>query len=339
MHTRPTPVSPDESAALLADPPRLYARWRALLAEHHHLHGPEAAALLGVPEAALMASATGRGNRPLAGALTDILAPVAGWGRVLLAARNGLGVHLNVMAQANIEVAASEIELRGEQHEARLATSGIARVDLFEENDAHGRTLSLNWFDAAGHAIGRLFLMSKEGREVAAPHLAGFEQVQPTDRWTPGVVELPPLLLLERATAWRELVQPAQGLMPDRSAWATAAILCCDHPGGMELGMAGPGVAAVYRGPLGKVSHTPPAAHATDLLCKLHARPGAASAVHAFGECGLSVRSTDGGELRLQPLGDAAEAWRERVLRRAQALTQASTVESINATEAAGAHR
>ena len=175
---------------------------------------------------------------------------------------------------------------------------------------------------------------------MAVPHLAGFEQAQPTDRWTPGLVELPPLLLLERATDWRELTQPAQGPMPDRSAWATAAILSCDHPGGMELGMAGPGVAAVYRGPMGKVSHTPPAAHATDLLCKLHARPGVATAVHAFGEHGLSVRSADGGELRLQPLGADADSWRERVLRRAQALTPPNTkAESTDAAEATGAHR
>ncbi len=334
MHRRPTPVSPDESEALLAEPPRLYARWRALLAEHHHLHGPEAAVLLGVPEAALLASATGQGNRPLAGALTDILAPVAGWGRVLLAARNALGVHLNVMAQARVEATAAGLQLSGEQHEIRLATTGVARIDLFEENDAHGRTLSLNWFDAAGHAIGRLFLMSKEGRELAAPHLARFEQPQPGSRWAPGIVASPPLLLLERASDWRELTPPPRGTMPDPAAWATAAILCCDHPGGMELGMAGPGVAAVYRGALGKVSHTPPAAHATDLLCKLHARPGAATAVHAFGEHGLSVRTADDGELRLLPLGETAVAWRERVMQRAQTLTA-----TPKAAQAAGAER
>jgi hypothetical protein len=88
----------------------------------------------------------------------------------------------------------------------------------------------------------------------------------------------------------------------------------------------------VYRGRLGKVSHTPPAAHATDLLCKLHARPGVATAVRGFGEHGLSVRSADGGELRLQPLGDAADAWRERVLQRAQTLsTQPTAVQSTGA--------
>ena len=336
MTTRRTLILAAEAAAMLADPQRLYARWRALLAEHHHLHGPEAAALLGVPEAALMASATGRGNRPLVGPLADILAPVADWGRVLLAARNGLGVHLNVMAQARIEATACGLVLRGEQHEVRLATSGIARIDLFEELDAHGRTLSLNWFDAAGHAIGRLFLMSKDGRERAAPHLARFEQAQPDDRWAPGTGEPPPLLLLEDAAAWRELAPPPQGPMPERAAWATAAILCCDHPGGMELGMAGPGVAAVYRGALGKVSHTPPAAHATDPLCKLHARPGAATAVHAFGEHGLSLRSADGGELRLQPLGEGAAAWHERVRQCALSLSPNATPK---AAEAAGAER
>ncbi len=320
MHGRPTPPPAAESAALLADPPRLYARWRALLAEHHHLHGPEAAAALGVPEAALLDSATGRGNRPLAGALADILAPVADWGRVLLAARNRLGVHLNVMARAGLEGQGAELRLRGERHEARLATTGIARIDLFEELDGHGRTVSLNWFDSQGHAIGRLFLMSKDGREVAWPHLLSFAQARPTTAWTPGTAPPPPLLLLPGVH--EAAAMPADDL--GVAAWATAAILCCDHAGGMELGMAGPGAAVVYRGPLGTVSHTPPAAHATDLLCKLHARPAAATAVFGIGEHGLSVRTAEGGELRLVPQGEGAPAWRERVQQRARAL-KAST--------------
>lgn len=322
MHARPTPPSAAESAALLADPPRLYARWRTLLAEHHHLHGPEAAAALGVPEGALVASATGHGNQPLAGALADILAPVSEWGRVLLAARNRLGVHLNVMARAELEGHGAELRLRGERHEAQLATAGIARIDLFEEQDAHGRTVSLNWFDSDGHAIGRLFLMSKDGREVAWPHLMRFVQAQPTAAWTPGTAPPPPLL---RLPALHGPHAPTSGLHgeaegPGAAAWATAAILCCDHAGGMELGMAGPGVAAVYRGPLGSVSHTPPAAHATDLLCKLHARPAAATLVSRIGEHGLSVRTADGGELRLVPQGEGAAAWVERVRQRARAL-------------------
>ncbi|MCE2914961.1 MAG: ChuX/HutX family heme-like substrate-binding protein [Rubrivivax sp.] len=313
MTTRRTLILAAEAAAMLADPQRLYARWRALLAEHHHLHGPEAAALLGVPEAALLASATGRGNQPLAGPLADILAPVAGWGRVLLAARNGLGVHLNVLAQARLGCSGTDLVLQGQHHELRLASRGIARIDLFEEHDGHGHTLSLNWFDAEGHAIGRLFLMSKDGRELALEHLRAYAQARPTDQWSPGVTEAPALLLLPNAEASHDLPDTA----PSVVGWATAAILCCDHPGGMELAMAGPGIAAVYRGPLGKVSYTPPTAHATDLLCKLHARPGAATVVHAYGEHGLSVRTAGGGELRLQPQGEGASAWRERVRQRA----------------------
>jgi hypothetical protein len=322
MHTRPTRIAPEESAALLADPPRLHARWRALLAEHHHLHGPEAAALLGVPEAALLASATGRGNQPMAGSLADILAPLGGWGRVLLAARNALGVHLNVMAPVRLHNAGRELVLHSDQHEVRLATSGIARIDLFEEEDGHGRTLSLNWFDAAGHAIGRLFLMSKDGREIAQPHLARFALREPTAHWTPGAAEALPLLLLPGVHQAHE--QPARATQA--AAWATAAILCADHPGGLELGMAGPGVAAVYRGSLAKVSHTPPAAHATDLLCKLHARPAAAQAVNDIGEHGLSVRTADGSELRLVPLGAGADHWRARVQARAESLSTSTSV-------------
>mgnify|MGYP000031106666 CR=1 FL=1 len=64
---------------------------------------------------------------------------MGGWGRVLLAARNGLGVHLNVMAQARIDATAPSGAIDPEAHldairtvsttmQAALDSEGYARA-------------------------------------------------------------------------------------------------------------------------------------------------------------------------------------------------------------------
>ncbi len=322
MLASPTPLRPQESQLLLRDPDLLYARWRQALNEHHHLHGPEAAALLGVPEAALLASATGRGNQPLQVGLAKLLEPLAQWGRVLVAVRNRLGVKLDILARADIEAATSStLTIRGDQHRLCLSTEGVARIDLFEEEDGHGHTFSMNWFDGRGDVIGRLFLMSKSGREEALPWLQQFAVASPQALWEAAPMALPPKVDV-MTPQWLEGEPVAQGAQVQ--AWATAAILCCDQVPAMQLDMSGMGAASVYRGALGKTMHTPPGAHATDLLCKLHARPQCAVAVRAItqGEVmGLQVLEADGGSLVFMPQGlDNPQAWYGAVARRAQAL-------------------
>lgn len=322
MLASPTPLRPQESQLLLRDPDLLYARWRQALTEYHHLHGPEAAALLGVPEAALLASATGRGNQPLQVGLAKLLEPLAQWGRVLVAVRNRLGVKLDILARADIEAATSStLTIRGDQHQLCLSTEGVARIDLFEEEDGHGHTFSLNWFDGRGDVIGRLFLMSKSGREEALPWLQQFAVASPQAVWEAAPMALPPKVDV-MTPQWLVGEPVAQG--PQVQAWATATILCCDQAPAMQLDMSGMGAASVYRGALGKTMHTPPGAHATDLLCKLHARPQCAVAVRAItqGEVlGLQVLDADGGSLVFMPQGlDNPQAWYGAVARRAQAL-------------------
>lgn len=322
MHPKTTSLPPEESQVLLRDPDRLYARWRQALTEHQHLHGPEAAALLGVPEAALLASATGRGNHPLQADLATVLAPLAQWGRVLVAVRNQMGVKLDILARAQTDAATTQgITIQGEQHQVCLSTEGVARIDLFEEDDGHGHTFSLNWFDGRGDVIGRLFLMSKSGREEALPWLRQNAVASPRADWEAAPGALPPRMD-PIAPKWLVGESVAQG--SDVQAWATAAILCSDQAPAMQLDMSGMGAASMYRGELGKTMHTPPGAHATDLLCKLHARPQYAVAVRAItqGEVmGLQVLDADGGSLGFMPQGlDNPQAWYGAVARRAQAL-------------------
>lgn len=300
--------------ALLNDPAALHAAWRQALQAHPHLHGPEAAARLGVPEAALLASATGHGNLRLAGGLGEVLAPVADWGRVLVATRNRLGVKLDVLGQAALGVEADgSLRLHDAQHEILLAVDGIASLHLFEEHDHHGHTLSLNWFDAHGEVIGRLFLMSKSGREQALPHLQGFALALQVRDWRPGEMAPPPLM------TWALDAAPG-GPLPGRAAhWAAAAIRACDSVPRMRLSLAGPGARSRYEGPLNKCSSTPPAVHATDLLCKLHARTAPAQQARRLGDA-MVVLDPQGGQLLLEPLQDAATWW--------------SRVEALNAEEA-----
>ncbi len=288
---------------LLNDPAALHAAWRQALQAHPHLHGPEAAARLGVPEAALLASATGHGNLRLAGSLDQVLAPVANWGRVLVATRNRLGVKLDVLGQAALGVEADgSLRLHDAQQEIHLATQGIAELHLFEEHDHHGHTLSLNWFDGQGHVIGRLFLMSKSGRELALPHVQRFALANQARAWQAVATEAPPLL------GWGPSGAVADALPGAPSAWAAAAVLACDSVPRMRLSLGGPGARSRYEGPLGKCSSTPPAVHATDLLCKLHARTATAQQVCRQGNA-LVVLDPQSGQLVLEPLEDASTWW------------------------------
>lgn len=317
-HGEPMPrLSTLQGAALLAEPDRLYAAWRHALHTNAHLHGPEAAALLGVPEAALLASATGRGNQALTGPLSELLAPVAQWGRVLVASRNGLGVKLDVLGRASFQALADgSLLLEDELHHIHLGSEGLARIDLFEEEDGHGRTLSLNWFDAKGDAVGRLFLMSKSGREEALPWLQRFVLPSAPAHWQPGSQPLPKLLSLD-AVELGELPAGASA-----AAWGTAAILSCDAAPTMRLSLSGRGARSQYAGPLCKTLHTPPAAHATDLLCKLHARPFKAVLAQPLLGGGLQVADGDGGLLRFEPIGTEAAAWLDQVQQRALGLME-----------------
>jgi hypothetical protein len=287
---------------LLAQPEELYAAWRQALRDNPHLHGPEAAARLRVPEAALMVSACGRGNTSLSGALAELLAPAAAWGRVLVASRNGLGVKLDVLGQAQAFLLDDGgVRLSDAHHDIVLSAQGIARFELFEEEDGHGRTLSLNWFDGQGHVVGRLFLMSKSGREDALPHLMAFATAAQSRHWAPQALSTPPI------AAWPdEAGEPLPGAAVE---WARAAILACDAVPLMRLALSGRGARSVYTGPLSKTSSTPPAVHATDLLCKLHARPAGAQHARKLYGGGLEVRDAEGAALQITPATEPAAWW------------------------------
>ncbi|MDM7941402.1 MAG: ChuX/HutX family heme-like substrate-binding protein [Hydrogenophaga sp.] len=301
----------NRAAYLLANPDALRSAWSDLLQQHHHLHGPDAAQRLGVPEAALLASRMGHGATELYTDLTELLAPCEAWGKLLLAARNRLGVGLFIMDDARVDVDQTLLRFRTSQHDALVTSQGISRCFLFEEHDAHGHTVSLNWFDAQGDAIGRLFLMSKSGREVAMPWLKAHPLQHASSVWSATVEANAPHLVLPLSGR----NETAKQLMAQGKAAASlgqAALLACGHVKEVSVDVRGRGVAARYQGPLRKTSSTPPAVHAVDAACKLHLRmAGVIEALQVQspdGSIGVRLLEADGGSIDLVPDESPARA-------------------------------
>lgn len=303
------------------EPARLREAWAELRSRDPHLHGPEAAARLGVPEAALLASRIGHGALAVRLDLHAMLAPCGGWGKVLVAGRNRLGVALLVMDDPQFRPEADRVKLSTEQHGATLATAGIARCYLFEERDHHGHTFSLNWFDGRGDVIGRVFLLSKSGRERAIPHLQSCALDEQDPRWQPDETRAP-VMVSEGAAA------PARTLAAGDAAIgvAEAAVLGCESAGPMIVVMQGPGIVVRYDGPLGKSMRTPGAVHASDAGCKLHLRMSAVAKL-ALGADGAGrpmvwIHDADGGALALAPRATPGPGreWLDAILHRVPAV-------------------
>ncbi|MGL4968218.1 MAG: hemin-degrading factor [Inquilinus sp.] len=149
---------------LQAPPTALAARWAALRAEQPQLRARDAAAALGVSEGELVASQIGAGTARISGDWSTILQAVEALGPVMALTRNESVVHektgtyLNVSAGSHVGLAlGSDIDLR-----------------LFYTRWAHGFAVggadhpkpSLQFFDAAGTAIHKIFLT--EGSDRAA---------------------------------------------------------------------------------------------------------------------------------------------------------------------------
>lgn len=314
-------------AFFLSNPDALRVAWADLVAQHPHLHGPEVALRLGVPEAAMIAARIGHGAVELVPDLSAVLAHVGTWGKVLLAARNRLGVALMVMDDPVLQQEASSLTLHTAQHWARIAVSGVERCFLFEERDHHGHTFSINWFDAQGHVIGRVFLMSKSGREVALPHLHALALPQQNPLWQVGDVPLPSIVNWGGDTDSSTPLCDAGAATP--RALAEVAVLACGRAPVMRVGLQGRGLAVRYHGPLHKTMQTPGAVHASDAACKLHLRMGAANAVSRLssidGAVALGVSDGEHGLLTLQAGHSPAEseAWLQAIFfMQKDALTQ-----------------
>lgn len=172
-HAASNPANETRSAegkTRLSDPDRLIADWEALLASHNHLHPPEAARMLDVPESALVAARIGRGATRLEPDISHLLAPIAEWGRVLCAFSNSSGVHMP-LGDVSASLDGDVLRLSGEHMNAELDRTAIADAYLFvDADDSHGNTRSIQAFNAAGNSVLKVFIFHKTKFENAERH-------------------------------------------------------------------------------------------------------------------------------------------------------------------------
>lgn len=172
--TRDLPPRPGTAGGDRRDPDDLLAAWQHLLQTHHHLHAPEAARLLGVPEAALVASRIGSGAVRLMPDIAAVLRPVSAWGRVLCAFSNPCGVHMPLGAVSVAARGDGALRLSGPHMRAEIDAGAVADAYLFVDRDeSHGNTRSVQFYDAAGAAILKVFIFHKTRFDAAEGHFAG----------------------------------------------------------------------------------------------------------------------------------------------------------------------
>ena len=280
----------DPPTASTVDPAELLARWRTLLAEQPHTHLPQAAAALGVSEGALLATRVGEGAVCLRPRLAALLDGIEQWRKVFVVTPNRLGVTiaiLNVLHCADKE--GGWLELAGEQHRIAIDAARVQHCYLFEDRDMHGHSLSLCWFDAEGNGLGKLFLRSRTGQELAVPRLMA--QALPGQSRIFGGAS-PSIAASGRGAPHASKAHPQAGQLAEKALAAASRLEA------VELRMTGGALDSLYRGPLSTFSQTPGAVHLSAAGCKAHLRPGAAQDVLPLqsedGRRGLRIETANG---------------------------------------------
>ncbi|GEM_PF-2631405 len=152
-------------------PDEILKEWMDLRKERPHTHDPEAAAILGVPEAALHASRVGRGAVVLTTDLRSLLTPLPEWRRVFVVNRTLFGVNIHSLkVESTLGGSATEIRLNDPRNDILIMTQDVHQCFYIEDQTEHGRSAGLAWFNQSGHVLGKILLRSRQGQEIAKPH-------------------------------------------------------------------------------------------------------------------------------------------------------------------------
>lgn len=146
-------------------PERLRTAWRELRAQRK-VRQRDAAELLGVSEAELVASDTGEGVTRLEGDARAMLDAVQSIGRVMALTRNPWCVHEKIGVYENLAVDAMVGLALGEDIDLRLFFSHWKHAFAVTDVGPGGILQSLQFYDANGNAVHKIFL--KEGADVDA---------------------------------------------------------------------------------------------------------------------------------------------------------------------------
>jgi putative hemin transport protein len=145
--------------------------WNALKHAQPQLRNREAAALLGIHEAQLIASRCGEGVTRLQPDFRALMAAVPALGHVMALTRNASAVHERKGHYLHPSITAQEVGLfEGPDIDLRIFWSGWGSAFAVVDQDEKGPKRSLQFFDRQGHAIHKVHL---------TPHsdVAAFDQL------------------------------------------------------------------------------------------------------------------------------------------------------------------
>ena len=186
---RALPARSDAGQNRLRDPDRLWSDWKILAGQHPHLHAPQAAALMDVPEAALVAARIGSGAVQLSADIASLLSPISGWGRVLWAGSNAAGVVMP-LGHATIRRDMQCLTVSSNGFVGQIDPETVRYAYLFENHDDnHGHSKSLQFFDAAGAAILKVFIFHKTRFNTAKDHFLAFTSASQAQTFSPSCPE------------------------------------------------------------------------------------------------------------------------------------------------------
>lgn len=296
------------------DPDRLLAAWRALLGRHAHLHNPQAAAMLGVPEAALIAARVGCGATSLRPDVEALLAPVASWGRTLFAVGNPLGVSLAFSASGRVDSRDGAWIVSTASQVTRIDAGQVHHAFWFEDRDVHGRTHSVQLFDAEGDAVAKVFVFAKSRLAGVRAHLDPFVQNVQRREFTGARLTANEVTAVEPPGGRSPVGDPggcAQEGAPAVFARAFAGLNDLAAPVRVELESGSARIMTV--GQVHKVSSSGGGVHVNEPDFRWHLFPGRATRTLLVGAvtggvAGLDFHASGSGRLRLAPI-DVDSRW------------------------------
>lgn len=155
-------------------PDEILEGWEELVRTQAHIHAPEVASRLGIAEAALVASRIGTGATRLSPDIRGILAPIDQCGRVLCAFSNECGVHMP-LGLVRTTVSNGRLFLTGDHMAAHVDMDAVKDAYLFvDQDESHGNTRSIQFFDAYGAPIVKIFIFHKAKFAAYQPYLDTF---------------------------------------------------------------------------------------------------------------------------------------------------------------------
>lgn len=280
----------------------LKQRWQALRESQSGLRIRDAAAQLGVSEAALLETRFDEGVKRLAVRVDALCAALPHLGTVMSLIRNESAVHEKDIAFGAGHSADGEIRFAGDDFDVTVIPSAVAHAFYVEDANPKGQLRSIQLFDAAGGALWKIYARDK------ADH-AAFERLLAELAW-PDVVEPIPFSRPGAAPADMARAGSPVDLQAVLEALAAEAVP-------VRFEVANHGVRQSHRGPLVRIVRMGPWLNVLDPGFDLHLneKPLSGGSIALSERPRLTLHLAAGGEAAKLEADDAATpaqqaAWR-----------------------------